>query len=140
MDNSKICWPRVLKNIVYVVAPIILAILILMIVCLSYPMERETINNRENFLNTRVFAEQYATEIISAFSSVKNFQQDNYSTVRHDIYITEENVTGNDQVNKIYYFYDYYGSNVKWLIIDKENKEAFTNIDYAISQQCARPH
>lgn len=132
MDNSKICWPRVLKNIVYVVAPIILAILILMIVCLSYPMEREAINNRENFLNTRVFAEQYATEIISAFSSVKNFQQDDYSTVRHDIYITEENVTGNDQVNKIYYFYDYYGSNVKWLIIDKENKEAFTNIDYAI--------
>ena len=132
MDNSKICWPRVLKNIVYVVAPIILAILILMIVCLSYPMEREAINNRENFLNTRVFAEQYATEIISAFSSVKNFQQDDYSTVRHDIYITEENVAGNDQVNKIYYFYDYYGSNVKWLIIDKENKEAFTNIDYAI--------
>ena len=132
MDNSKICWPRVLKNIVYVVAPIILAILILMIVCLSYPMEREAINNRENFLNTRVFAEQYATEIISAFSSVKNFQQDDYSTVRHDIYITEENVVGNNQVNKIYYFYDYYGSNVKWLIIDKENKEAFTNIDYAI--------
>ena len=50
MDNSKICWPRVLKNIVYVVAPIILAILILMIVCLSYPMEREAINNREKFL------------------------------------------------------------------------------------------
>ncbi len=132
MDNSKICWPRVLKNIVYVVAPIILATLILMIVCLSYPMEREAINNRENFLNTRVFAEQYATEVISAFSSVKNFQQDDYSTVRHDIYITEENVAGDDQVNKIYYFYDYYGSNVKWLIIDKENKEAFTNIDYAI--------
>ena len=101
MDNSKICWPRVLKNIVYVVAPIILAILILMIVCLSYPMEREAINNRENFLNTRVFAEQYTTEIISAFSSVKNFQLDDYSTVRHDIYITEENVAGNDQVNKI---------------------------------------
>ena len=132
MDNSKICWPRVLKNIVYIIGPIILAILILMIVCLSYPMEREAINNRENFLNTRVFAEQYATEIISAFSSVKNFQLDDYSTVRHDMYITEESVTGNDQVNKIYYFYDYYGSNVKWLIIDKETKEAFTNIDYAI--------
>ena len=132
MDNKKVCWPRVLKNISYVIAPIIIGILILMIVCLSYPMERDAINNRENYLNTKIFAEQYAAEIISAFSGVKNFQLDDYSTVRSDLYVMEENVEGNEEVNKIYYFYDYRGSNVKWLIIDKKNKEAFTNIDYAV--------
>ena len=132
MDNSKICWPRVLKNIVYVATPIIIIVLIFMIICLSYPMEREAVNNRENFLNTKVFAEQYASEIISAFSSVKNFQEDDYSMTSYNTYVTEENVDENNQVNKIYYFYNYYGSNVKWLIIDKERKEAFTNIDYAI--------
>ena len=103
MDNSKICWPRVLKNIVYVATPIIMTILIFMIICLSYPMEREAVNNRENFLNTKVFAEQYATEIISAFSSVKNFQEDDYSMTSYNTYVTEENVDENNQVNKIYY-------------------------------------
>ena len=132
MDNSKICWPRVLKNIVYVATPIIMTILIFMIICLSYPMEREAVNNRENFLHTKAFAEQYASEIISAFSSVKNFQEDDYSMTSYDTYVTEENVDENNQVTKIYYFYNYYGSNVKWLIIDKGKKEAFTNIDYAI--------
>ena len=35
MDNSKICIPRVLKNVAYVIAPIILIVLIFVIACLS---------------------------------------------------------------------------------------------------------
>ena len=132
MDNNKICIPRLLKNISYVIAPIILAILIILIVCLAYPIEREAINNNKNYYETTLFAERYTTEIISAFSTVKNFQGFDYTSSRHDVYITEEPVEGNKQVKKIYYFSERYGNNIKWLIIDKKNKEAFTNIDYSI--------
>ena len=132
MDNNKICWPRVLKNCAYVVAPIIIAILIFVIVCLSYPIEREAINKRESFFDTSTFAENYATEIISGFSTVKNFQISDYSLIEFDYYVTEEQVEGNDQVEKIYYFSDYDENNVKWLIIDKQNKEAFTNFEYSL--------
>ena len=132
MDNNKICIPRVLKNISYVIAPIILAILIILIICLAYPIEREAINNNKNYYETTLFAERYTTEIISAFSTVKNFQGFDYTSSRHDVYITEEPVEGNKQIKKIYYFSERYGNNIKWLIIDKKNKEAFTNIDYSI--------
>ena len=132
MDNNKICIPRLLKNISYVIAPIILAILIILIICLAYPIEREAINNNKNYYETTLFAERYTTEIISAFSTVKNFQGFDYTSSRHDVYITEEPVEGNKQIKKIYYFSERYGNNIKWLIIDKKNKEAFTNIDYSI--------
>ena len=132
MDNNKICIPRVLKNISYVIAPIILAILIILIVCLANPIEREAINNNKNYYETTLFAEHYTTEIISAFSTVKNLQGFDYTSSRHNVYITEEPVEGNKQVKKIYYFSERYGNNIKWLIIDKKNKEAFTNIDYSI--------
>ena len=132
MDNNKICIPRLLKNISYVIAPIILAILIILIICLAYPIEREAINNNKNYYETALFAERYTTEIISAFSTVKNFQGFDYTSSRHDVYITEEPVEGNKQIKKIYYFSERYGNNIKWLIIDKKNKEAFTNIDYSI--------
>ena len=132
MDNNKICWPRVLKNCADVVAPIIIAILIFVIVCLSYPIERDAINKRESFFDTSTFAENYATEIISGFSTVKNFQISDYSLIEFDYYVTEEQVEGNDQVEKIYYFSDYDENNVKWLIIDKQTKEAFTNFEYSL--------
>ena len=132
MNNNKICIPRLLKNISYVIAPIILAILIILIICLAYPIEREAINNNKNYYETTLFAERYTTEIISAFSTVKNFQGFDYTSSRHDVYITEEPVEGNKQIKKIYYFSERYGNNIKWLIIDKKNKEAFTNIDYSI--------
>ena len=132
MNNNKICVPRVLKNISYVIAPIILGILIILIVCLSYPIERESIKNKENYYETTLFAERYTTEIVGAFSTVKNFQGLEHTSTRDDVYITEKLVEETKQINKIYYFSEYYGDNVKWLIIDKKNKEAFTNINYSV--------
>ena len=95
MGKNKICVPRVLKNISYVIAPIILGILIVLIVCLSYPIEREAINNKESYYETTLFAERYTTEIVGAFSTVKNFQGLEHTSIRDDIYITEELVEGN---------------------------------------------
>ena len=132
MDKSKICIPRVLKNTAYVIAPIILIILIFVIACLSYPMEREAINKRENFLDTNVFAEKYASKIFNAFSSVKHFEQNNYDSSSLPFFTYETEVNDNKDIKKIYYITDYYGSNVRWLIINKETKTAYTNIEYSL--------
>ena len=132
MDNSKICIPRVLKNVAYVIAPIILIVLIFVIACLSYPMEREAINNKENFIETNIFAEKYASEIFNAFSSVKHFEQNNYDSSSLPFFTYETEVNDNKNIKKIYYITDYYGSNVRWLIINKETKTAYTNIEYSL--------
>ena len=58
--NKKICWPRVLKNISYVLFPIFLTILVLLIVCLSYPLERHAIKEGLDYYETNTFAENYA--------------------------------------------------------------------------------
>ncbi len=135
MHNDKICWPRLLKNIAYVIIPIICIILIVMIICLSYPMEREAINKKENFLNTRLFAEQYTTEVFSAFSAVRNWKLTDYDYSNSYDIITEEEIKNNDQIDTVYIFYDYIWSNVKWLIVDKQEKKAFTNIEYSLGTE-----
>lgn len=133
-QKGKVCWPRVAKNIVYIVAPIIIAVLIFMIVCMSYPMEREAINNRESFYNTETFAEDYAYEVLSGLTVVTSWQKDRDDTQPYSYYLrTEQNIEGNEDVNTIYYFTNMYSTNVQWLIIDNSTKEAFTNVGYSIS-------
>ena len=74
--NKKICWPRVLKNISYVLFPIFLTILVLLIVCLSYPLERHAIKEGLDYYETNTFAENYALEIFSSLNAV-TFLKDN---------------------------------------------------------------
>ena len=130
--KSKVCLPRILKNVSYVIAPIIVIMLLIIVVCVFSPIEREAIRERVSFAQTREFAEQYAAEILSAFSTIKNYQAMQYYSPSYDWYVAVENVKDNEQIEKIYYFDNYSENNVKWLIIDKKTKEAFTNIEYGI--------
>ena len=130
--ESKVCLPRILKNVSYVIAPIIVIMLLIIVVCVFSPIEREAIRERVSFAQTKEFAEQYAAEILSAFSTIKNYQAMQYYSPSYDWYVAVENVKDNEQIEKIYYFDNYSENNVKWLIIDKKTKEAFTNIEYGI--------
>ena len=130
--KSKVCLPRILKNVSYVIAPIIVIMLLIIVVCVFSPIEREAIRERVSFAQTKEFAEQYAAEILSAFSTIKNYQAMEYYSPSYDWYVAVENVKDNEQIEKIYYFDNYSENNVKWLIIDKKTKEAFTNIEYGI--------
>ena len=130
--KSKVCLPRILKNVSYVIAPIIVIMLLIIVVCVFSPIEREAIRERVSFAQTKEFAEQYAAEILSAFSTIKNYQAMQYYSPSYDWYVAVENVKDNEQIEKIYYFDNYSENNVKWLIIDKKTKEAFTNIEYGI--------
>ena len=133
-EEKRTCWFRVAKNVSYVVAPIVLAVLIFMIVCMSYPMEREAINNKQSFFETETFAEDYSYEVFAGLSTVTSWQKNKDDIHPYSYYLrTEQKVEDNENVETIYYFTDIYGTNVQWLIIDNSTKEAFTNLSYSIS-------
>ena len=130
--EKKICIPRVLKNIAYVLFPIFATILVLLIFCLSYPLERESIKAGVDFYDTNTFAEDYANEIFGSLTTVDALK-DNYQTDAYSYYYSHtETVENNDEVKSINYYTDYYGSNVMWLIIDNDTKMAYTNFSYSL--------
>ena len=130
--EKKICMPRVLKNIAYVLFPIFATILVLLIFCLSYPLERESIKAGVDFYDTNTFAEDYANEIFGSLTTV-DVLKDNYQTDAYSYYYSHtETVENNDEVKSINYYTDYYGSNVMWLIIDNDTKMAYTNFSYSL--------
>lgn len=130
--EKKICIPRVLKNIAYVLFPIFATILVLLIFCLSYPLERESIKAGVDFYDTNTFAEDYANEIFGSLTTV-DVLKDNYQTDAYSYYYSHtETVGNNDEVKSINYYTDYYGSNVMWLIIDNDTKMAYTNFSYSL--------
>ena len=130
--EKKICMPRVLKNIAYVLFPIFATILVLLIFCLSYPLERESIKAGVDFYDTNTFAEDYANEIFGSLTTV-DVLKDNYQTDAYSYYYSHtETVENNDEVKSINYYTDYYGSNVMWLVIDNDTKMAYTNFSYSL--------
>ena len=130
--NKKICWPRVLKNISYVLFPIFLTILVLLIVCLSYPLERHAIKEGLDYYETNTFAENYALEIFSSLNAVTFLKDNSNEDLFSYEYIQTEGLEGNDEANELNYYYEYYGNNVIWLIIDNNTKKAYTNLEYSL--------
>ena len=130
--EKKICIPRVLKNIAYVLFPIFATILVLLIFCLSYPLERESIKAGVDFYDTNTFAEDYAKEIFGSLTTV-DVLKDNYQTDAYSYYYSHtETVENNDEVKSINYYTDYNGSNVVWLVLDNDTKIAYTNLNYSL--------
>ena len=130
--EKKICIPRVLKNIAYVLFPIFATILVLLIFCLSYPLERESIKAGVDFYDTNTFAEDYAKEIFGSLTTV-DVLKDNYQTDAYSYYYSHtETVENNDEVKSINYYTDYNGSNVVWFVLDNDTKIAYTNLNYSL--------
>ena len=130
--KKKVCVPRVLKNTAYVLFPIFLTMLILLIFFLTYPLERKSVEERVNYFETTTFAEDYSREIFSAITAINNIKESNGYESYGLYYIREENINGNNNIEKINYYSEYYKTNVVWLIIDNKTKTAYTNLDYSI--------
>ena len=130
--EKKVCVPRVLKNTAYVLFPIFLTMLILLIFFLTYPLERKSVEERVNYFETTTFAEDYSREIFSAITAINNIKESNGYESYGLYYIREENINGNNNIEKINYYSEYYKTNVVWLIIDNKTKTAYTNLDYSI--------
>ncbi len=130
--EKKVCMPRVLKNISYVLFPILVTILVLLIFCLSYPLEKDAIKAGTNFYDTNTFAEDYANRIFGALTTVGLLKEDAETTAYSYYYSHTEKIENNEKVQNIHYYTDYRGSNVIWLVIDNDTKEAYTNLGYSI--------
>ena len=130
--EKKVCVPRVLKNTAYVLFPIFLTMLILLIFFLTYALERKSVEERVNYFETTTFAEDYSREIFSAITAINNIKESNGYESYGLYYIREENINGNNNIEKINYYSEYYKTNVVWLIIDNKTKTAYTNLDYSI--------
>lgn len=133
--RKKLCIPRILKNISYVLLPIFIAILGVLILALVYPMERSAIKQNLSYYETTTFAENYASEIFNALSDINSFRDSNSNYYSRYVY-TEYMEDGSD-VKSINYFVQYYESNVAWLIIDNDTNEAYTNLSYSIETSSA---
>ena len=130
--EKKICMPRVLKNVSYVLLPIFVTLLILLIFCLSYPLERESIKEGIDFYDTNTFAEDYADRIFGSLTTINALKADPQTDAYSYYYMHTEDVENNDEVKTIHYYTNYNGSNIIWLIIDNDTKEAYTNLSYSI--------
>ena len=132
MNERKICWARVLKNISYVLFPIFFTILVLLIVCLSYPLERNAIKKGLSYFETNTFAEDYAMEIFSGISAINILKDDNQQNIYTFYYVQTEQLENSNEANELNYYSEYKGNNVIWLIIDNKTKKAYTNLSYSI--------
>ena len=132
MEKKKICWARVLKNISYIMFPILISILFLIVFSLSYPLEKEAIKAKKDYYETNTFAENYARKIFESLSTVTYLKQNENTNAHSYYYVQTETIENNETVKSINYYTDYIGSNVLWLIIDNDTKKAYTNLDYSI--------
>lgn len=137
-SKGKICWSRVLKNISYFLAPILLVILILSILALVYPYGRESMKHGKTYFESVDFANLYANSIENYLYQIAMINQEN------DI----EELTSDDKQNYGYYnsyvvgdeyhdkdiqmYYKYYNANFCYLIIDHKNGIAYTNVENRI--------
>ena len=132
MEKKKICWARVLKNVAYILFPILISILFLIVFSLSYPLEKEAIKAKKDYYETNTFAENYARKIFESLSTVTYLKQNENTNAHSYYYVQTETIENNETVKSINYYTDYIGSNVLWLIIDNDTKKAYTNLDYSI--------
>lgn len=130
--EKKVCMPRILKNVAYVLFPIFVTILVLLIVGLSYPLEKESLKSGIDFYETNTFAEDYANEIFGSLTTVDVLKENSQTDAYSYYYSHTEKVENNNEVQNINYYTDYYGNNVIWLIIDNDTKEAYTNLNYSL--------
>ena len=130
--EKKICWARVLKNISYILFPILVIMLFIIVFSLSYPLEKEAIKAKKDYYETNTFAENYAYKIFGSLTTVGSLKQNEKNDAYSYSYMHTETIENNEYVKSINYYTDYIGSNVLWLIIDNDTKKAYTNLDYSI--------
>ncbi len=132
MEKKKICWARVFKNISYTIFPIILVALLLLVFCLTYPLEKDAIKAKLDYYDTNTFAEHYAMEIFGSLSIVGALKDNEQLDVYNSYYIRTEEIVGDDTIKELNYYSQCNRTNVNWLIIDNDTKIAYTNFEYSI--------
>lgn len=138
--SRKICWIRVLKNISYFLAPVLLVILILSILAVAYPYEKESMEQRKSYFECIDFANSYINSIENYLRQIEIINSESIHTkqpIEDQVldygYYSSDIIGGetDDKDLRIYYK-EYYRANFCYLIIDHKNNVAYTNLNNRI--------
>lgn len=137
MKEEKLKESFILKAISYILLPLfVIAIIfsgIILAYCAEYPEAR---SSRKDFYNTDIFAQIYEYRIypiisgISTITNTKNYYNaysSNYSET--DLVLNNEQEAYKNGEEKIYYSARFQATKVKYLIVNKDTNEYFTNLD-----------
>lgn len=137
-EKKKVCWIRVLKNLAYCIAPILILSLILSIISVVYAYEIGMERKAKDYFETTKFAEEYYYSIYNATNQVLIIEEStteeekqNYRN-NYDYYsysAREIEVDG----KQMQCFYNYYPNNFDYLVIDNKNNVVYVNREYDIS-------
>jgi len=151
METKKngICWMRVMKNISYIIAPFLLASLILSVVSVLYVNESGRIkeiskmDDNSSYYETITFAEKYLNSIEGKIQRVRNIQsyqqnlkevkntsqQELELTERYSYYYNNHYAVDSDG-KKVEVYYESNADNFIYFIINHKNNEIYSNIEY----------
>ena len=124
--NKMYIW----KNISYVILPICIILLIISGMKISYNMEYPDDKNETDFFNTNQFANIYESSICSNLMRMEQVKNQ-INTTNERYYYENRIITTNEngyEGLRIYYNKNS-NNNFKYLIIDKESKVAYTNVN-----------
>lgn len=137
MKEEKLKESFILKAISYILLPLfIIAIIfsgIILAYCAEYPEAR---SSRKDFYNTDIFAQIYEDRIypiisgINTITNTKNYYNaysSNYSET--DLVLNNEQEAYTNGEEKIYYSARFQATKIKYLIVNKDTNEYFTNLD-----------
>lgn len=141
MEKSKkrICWIRVLKNISYCIAPILVIFLILCIISVVYVYRTAEVRENIDYFSTDSFAEQYANSLYNQLTNIKYEKENSLNKEEQqeqdydyylEYYLRTNDVEGKEE--KIAYRFNYARNNFIYLCIDKETGIAYTNVDSSL--------
>ena len=108
-NKKKICWIRVLKNVSYVLAPVLIAMLVLSISCVFFT-DNMGIEKEEEYIETSKFAEEYLSFIRTTINRINSKEKSYKREVNENItesleyignfvYLVIDNKTGVGYVN-----------------------------------------
>lgn len=130
-DKKGICWIRVVKNIFYFIAPVLIASLVLSIISVVYAYEIGISKEGENYYQSSRFAEKYfytINDIASITTTVLDIEEKG----EYDYgYYEQQNIEVNGKKMEIYYQQKV--NNFIYLVIDNKNNEVYSNGEYGIS-------
>lgn len=136
MEQNKISWARVSKNICYFLAPIFITLLIACTAGLIIIDTDIELENSTNYYDTKLFANDYLSAIMNnlhtpiLYNLNKNILEYDYSSYSK-YYDTQENVNIYGKTGKIYYDTNNL-KNFKYFIIDNKNAIAVTNLEHTM--------
>ena len=125
-SKPKACWPRILKNLSYCIAPILIAILMFSIISIIYAYEVVEIRDGKSYFDTDRFADRYLLSVYDKVNSINEIKKENPSITEGSYHYKIADVMINGKKGELWRYTKQ--KNFQYLIIDSKENIAYTNL------------